>query len=67
MPGEHIDAYLVFVNEVPVQRGITFTIRENRKNTVIRGVVGAIYKPLFVNLSFEKFDFSNMKSELVEI
>jgi translation elongation factor EF-Tu-like GTPase len=67
MPGEHTDAYLVFVKEVPVRPNIAFAIRENRKRTIARGVVTNVYKPVSVEDSFAKFDFSKIKPGLKEI
>ncbi|KAI6182775.1 Mitochondrial elongation factor Tu2 [Aphelenchoides bicaudatus] len=65
MPGEHVEAHLVFDRDVPIRKNISFTMREDKVRTVARGVVTTIYKPVHIERAFSGFDFS--KQKLVEM
>lgn len=63
MPGEHITAYLLFLNEVPILKNMPFTLRESGKSvrTVGRGLITEVLQPVPVT-SYRKLN----ENELME-
>uniref|UniRef100_A0A1I7SDR3 GTP_EFTU_D3 domain-containing protein n=1 Tax=Bursaphelenchus xylophilus TaxID=6326 RepID=A0A1I7SDR3_BURXY len=67
MPGEHIEAEIFFVNDVPIKKNMAFTIREGRTRTVARGVVTDIFEPLAIDPAFRDFNLQTILPKLKSI
>lgn len=42
MPGDHVTAYFVLSKQMPIEQGLSFTVSEGGKNTIMSGVVSSI-------------------------
>ncbi|CEF68511.1 Elongation factor Tu, mitochondrial [Strongyloides ratti] len=60
MPGEHTTAHILFLKHVPVEKNISFTLREGMRNlTIARGIITDILKPVDID-SFHKIDMNEI-------
>ncbi|CAD5206520.1 unnamed protein product [Bursaphelenchus okinawaensis] len=64
MPGEHTEAELFFVNDVPIKKNMSFTIREGRTKTVARGVVTDCCEPMVIDSAFRNFNMEEASKKI---
>ncbi|VDM62328.1 unnamed protein product [Angiostrongylus costaricensis] len=49
MPGEHTHTTITFMRDMPLRKGVPFTLRDGSSNqTIARGIVSELLSPLFV-------------------